>query len=115
MIHGLLDTDQVWFVQNRDRSVMIRTASADEMNGEFMSLGPHDRSRRRIICWKVPQDVDRVFAAYRGKVLKIPFLQFSDEAVENSDEVLLPILNQIMRDAADEQGAQSRSKPLVIR
>lgn len=111
MIHGLLDTDEVWFGQHKDRKVMIRPAGQAEMNGEFMSLGPHDRSRRCIICWKVPHDVDRQFAAWRGKVIKIPYLKFSDDSVENSDAVLLPILNQVMREAADGQ----QGKPLVIR
>jgi hypothetical protein len=40
----------------------------------------------------------------RRPLLKIPFLLFADETVEDTDEVLLPLVHQIMVDAAKEHG-----------
>jgi hypothetical protein len=36
---------------------------------------------------------------YRGALMPIPFLLFSTETVEDRDDVLLPIVHEIMLDA----------------
>ena len=88
-----IDTDELWFEQHPDRKAMIRAAGAHEKQAEFNSLGLHDAKRRRIICLKAwNRDVRRAV----GPVMRIPFLQFADESIENSDEVLLPVVHEIM-------------------
>jgi hypothetical protein len=52
--------------------------------------------------------VNPVSAAQFGrpwmKFMKIPFLLFADETVEDRDDVLLPILSEIMQTAAQQYG-----------
>jgi limonene-1,2-epoxide hydrolase len=74
-----------------------------ECEGEFWSLGPHDKSRRRIICWRVPRD-NVHYDPDHPQILKIPFLAFADEEIADRDDVLLPIVHEIMMDAAKKQG-----------
>src|SRR5580693_5331146 len=100
--------DNRWFQQHRDRKahirlpgkVLVRTPQRgvyyeDENAGEFWSLGEHDKDRRRILLTRVD---------FHGKpfpenrVIKIPFLAFSSETIEDSDEVLLPLVRSIMED-----------------
>src|SRR5580700_11002732 len=89
------DPDSQWFHSYPDRQSHIRnpikilmtdkqrgTHYVDELAGEFWSLGDHNKDRRRIL------------------LLKVPFLLFGDESVEDTDAVLLPILHEIMTDAA---------------
>jgi hypothetical protein len=98
-----LADDEAWFAEHPDRKIRIRlpgkgrAPDKTESEEEFRSLGSHARSRRRIIV----ATVNPVSAAYFGmKHMKIPFLLFADETVEDRDDVLLPILNEIMRNAA---------------
>ncbi len=97
MTFQLIDTDAAFFRDHRDRQARIRNAIGDESAGEFMSLGPHDRARRRIIAWQVPRNAKMA----AGKILKISFLVFSDESIRDDDETLLPILHEIIIDAAN--------------
>lgn len=106
----MLDTDELFFRQHPDRQALIRSAGADEQNAEFLSLGPHDRTRRRIICWRVPADVRAPFVSWRGKIVRIPFLAFADESIESSDAVLMPLIAGIMEQAAEHHGM----KPAVV-
>ena len=67
---------------------------------EFQQLGPHEKSREKMLVWKVPPGSGMAV----GQILAVPFLQFADETIEDTDEILLPILDEIMRAAALEQG-----------
>ena len=96
------DPDEQFFHDHSDRELHIRKAGKGEKNGEFWSLGPHDPERRRIIAWKVPER-HHIGA---GQILRIPFLQFADETIEDTDDYLRPVLHQIMMDAAQEHGIQ---------
>lgn len=96
----IIDTDEQFFRQHTDRQARIRQVHGDESNAEFLSLGPHDRARRRIICWKVPRGSKLAV----GKIVKIPFLAFADEAIEDDDRTLLPMIHELMMDAAQGYG-----------
>lgn len=103
-------TDEQFFQQHKDRQAHIRLPGAprpvrDEQRAvrylsecelEFRSLGPHDKSRRRIIAFRTSSN----HATHPNAILKIPFLAFSDETIEDRDDVLLPILTEIMVEAA---------------
>lgn len=80
-------------VRDRQRAVHFRA----ECEGEFWSLGAHDKTRRRILLWKVPKD-NPFYDASKPQIMKIPFLAFADETIEDRDDILLPILHQIMKD-----------------
>jgi hypothetical protein len=70
----------------------------EEMRGEFWQLGGHDKTRRRILVWKIPKD-NPFYDEKREQLMRIPFLLHSDETVEDRDDVLLPILHELMEDA----------------
>lgn len=91
-----IDTDIHWFAQHPSRKSHIRSPIGKESVGEFWQLGPHDSARRRFLLWRVPDEhpMKRQFP-----LLKIPFLVFSDESIEDDDKVLLPMILEIMKDA----------------
>ncbi len=95
-----LDLDGNFFRQHSDRQTLIRMPFGDEAEDDFNTLGPHARERRRIIVYKVPANNEIA----PGKLLRIPFLAFADESIENSDAVLLPFVHEIMGNAAREYG-----------
>ena len=86
--------DGGFFAKWRDRMAHIRKPYAGECMEEFRTLGWHDIKRRRILLTRV--DFERK-PLPDNKVLKIPFLAFADETIEDRDDVLLPIIEQIMR------------------
>jgi hypothetical protein len=102
-----MDVDAQFFQQHPDRRARIREPGAptafrdaqravrylSESELEFRSLGPHDKSRRRIIAWRTEAD----HPTHPNVILKIPFLAFADEEIADRDDVLLPILDEIMR------------------
>jgi hypothetical protein len=103
------DPDSQFFAKHPDRKARIRLPGKtpytdrqrsvrylDECEIEFRHLGGHDVKRRRIIAYKLPGD----HPTHPNYVMKIPFLLFADETVEDRDNVLLPIVHQIMLDAA---------------
>lgn len=104
-----LDEDGQWFSTHSDRRAHIRkpirfmdqdtishrTQFRDECENEFRSLGDHNKDRRRILLWKVPKD-NVYYDPKNPQILKIPFLLFSDESVEDADTVLLPLIREIM-------------------
>jgi hypothetical protein len=106
------DTDAQWFADHKDRQAHIRepikqletdkrshtTRYVEESAGEFFSLGEHDKDRRRILLWRVPA-TNPFYDPNKPQILKIPFLLFADETVEDRDDILLPIIHQIMVDA----------------
>ena len=112
-----MDEDQQFFAQHPDRyahireprRVLERTAQramhyVNESEGEFWSLGPHNKDRRRILLYRVPPH-NPMYDPKKPQILKIPFLLFADETVEDRDDILLPIIEQIMADAARKYGA----------
>lgn len=113
-----VDADAQFFTDHPDRRARIRLPRkirainpqravrvADECAGEFWSLGPHDASRRRILVWRVPSDSPH-YDAKRRPLLVIPFLAFADETIQDNDATLLPIIHEIMQDAAKKYGAR---------
>lgn len=105
----MLDPDAQFFTDHPDRQVRIRLPGRelhrdqqravrylDESELQFRSLGPHDPRRRRIIAFRTPAD----HPTNPNTILKVPFLAFSDETIEDRDDVLLPILANIMVEAA---------------
>lgn len=107
------EEDVRFFFQHPDRHAHIRAPKqaqeividqqraasyVGELEREFRSLGPHRRDRRRIILWRMPAD-NPFYDPRRPAILKIPFLLFSDETVEDRDDILLPILHGIMESA----------------
>ena len=103
------DPDAQFFQQHPRRRARIREPGKqpfhdrqravrflDECELEFRSLGPHDPKRRRIIVWRAPAD----HPTHPNHLLKIPFLAFADETIEDRDDVLLPIVAEIMKGAA---------------
>jgi hypothetical protein len=77
----------------KDQQRAVRYLAESEL--EFRSLGPHDVSRRRILIWRCPPD----HPSHPNHLLKIPFLAFQDETIEDRDDILLPIIDGIMREA----------------
>ena len=111
-----LDQDAQFFADHPDRQARIRLPGRgpainaqravriqDEMAGEFFSLGEHDKSRRRIIIWRVPKDNPQ-FNPKAPQLLKLPFLAFADEEIADRDDILLPIVREIKQDAAKKFG-----------
>ena len=112
----MFDEDAQFFAQHPDRYAHIRMPKlvptrttqravrmVPECEGEFWSLGPHDKSRRRIILWRVPKD-NVYYNPDNPQILKIPFLAFADESIEDRDDVLLPIIHEIMMKNAPTSG-----------
>lgn len=110
------DPDIHFFVDHPTRQARIRkpvpmievnkqrgARYVEEMQGEFWSLGAHDKNRRRILVWKIPRD-NPFWDAKREQLMRIPFLAFADEEIADNDETLLPILHEIMEDARKKVG-----------
>lgn len=103
------DPDAEFFQRHPDRRAHIRTPSGPapfkdqqravhylaEHELEFRSLGPHNKDRRRIIAYRTPAS----HPTHPNHIMKIPFLAFADETIEDTDAVLLPIVDGIMKQA----------------
>lgn len=116
----MLDIDAIdkqFFADHPDRKARIRqpqkqifinkqraTQFADEEELSFRRLGPHDKSRRRIVVYRVPPE-NPMYDSERPQLLKLPILLFSDETIEDRDDVLLPEIDRIMTEAAKSYGA----------
>jgi len=111
-----VDPDTTFFNQHPDRYAHIRkpfkglyvnkqraVGYADECEREFRALGEHVAERRRILLWRMPAD-NHYYDPEKPQILKIPFLLFADETVEDTDEVLLPIIHDLMVNEAMHQG-----------
>lgn len=109
--------DEQWFRRFRSRQAHIRLPRLipvidkqravhyePECEAEFRVLGAHNPMRRRIILWRLPAD-NPYFSPTNPQILKLPFLAFADETIEDTDEVLLPIVDEIMADAKKRMGA----------
>lgn len=88
------------FALNKQRAMGV----VDEEELSFRRLGPHDFKRRRIIVYRVPKD-NPMYDPAKPQLLKIPILLFADETIEDRDDILLPEIARIMRNAAQEYGA----------
>ena len=97
------NSDKMFFENHPERQAHIRLPFQGESAGEFFSLGDHQRTRRRILIWRIPKD-SPYYHPIKQPILKIPFLTFDDEIVEDSDDVLLPIIATIMAEQANAQG-----------
>lgn len=105
------DVDAQFFQQHPDRQARIRLPGGpapyrdkqrsvhllSESELQFRSLGPHNKDRRRILVWRTPTD----HPTHPNYLMKIPFLAFADEEIADRDDVLLPIIHQIMKQAAN--------------
>jgi hypothetical protein len=92
------EPDARWFARFPQRLTRIRSPGPGEAATEFATLGPHNTDRRRVLILRMPD------GPFKGKLMPIPFLLFGDETVENEDAVLLPIIREIMGDAAKDYG-----------
>jgi hypothetical protein len=86
--------DTQFFIAHPDRLTRIRLPNPNEEEFAFASLGSHRADRRRILIQRVPD------GPHRGMLMPIPFVLFSDESVEDTDAVLLPVIREIMLNAA---------------
>ena len=107
------EEDVRFFFQHPDRTTHIReprqaqevvidpqraASYVGELEREFRTLGDHKRDRRRVILWRVPKD-NPFYDPQKPSFLKVPFLLFADETVEDQDDILIPILHEIMANA----------------
>jgi hypothetical protein len=88
-------------VLEKDKQRRVRYV--EECEQEFLALGPHPKDRRRLILYRIPRD-SPWFDPRKPKILKVPFLMFADESIEDDDAVLAPILHGIMEDARQRYG-----------
>ena len=107
------DTDEQFFMAHPDRQAHIRMPRlvpmldnarrmhmVEECFGEFRSLGEHDKRRRRILLWRIPADRWGMIPNHDGHtqvIMKVPFLAYSDETIEDNDETFVPIFDEIMK------------------
>lgn len=99
------DTDAQFFAAHPDRKLRIREPVGRESEKEFLSLGQHQKHRRRIIVCRVASGMPTIMAnMFCVDFMRIPFLLFADETVEDRDDILAPILNEIMGNAAKDYG-----------
>jgi hypothetical protein len=88
--------DETYFRSYPARKYHIRNAYKNECLFEFRTLGPHAENRRRIILTRVDALQEPL---PDNKVMKIPFLAFADETIEDDDDILFPIVRDILTDA----------------
>lgn len=84
-------------VPYRDKQRAVRYG--DEFENEFRSLGDHDPKRRWVIVWRIPPD-NPAYDPDHPPLMPIPFLAYADENIADEDHVLLPLIHNIMTDAA---------------
>ncbi len=103
------DIDSQFFAKHPDRRARIRLPGKtlytdrqrlvrylDEAEIQFRHLGGHDPKRRRIIAYRLPSDHPQA----PNHIMKIPMLLFADETVADDDATLLPMVHEIMKEAA---------------
>lgn len=97
--------DRIFFKQYPDRRLRIRPPIGSEYQAEFRQFGMHEEDRRRVIVSRIAAGMAK---RHNIDFMRIPFLLFTDESVEDTDAVLAPILHQIMVDAAEGYGMKRR-------
>lgn len=100
----LLESDEAFFKRHRNRQVRIRRCHQNEMNREFHSLGLHDERNRRMIVWKVPGNIRPPYSHYADQLMKIPYLKDPNDVIEDTDNAVMPLLEQLMEEANKEYG-----------
>lgn len=108
IVNNKVDEDVLFFQRHPDRKARIRKPRlvqirdkqrairyAPECEGEFWSLGEHDKERRWLLLTRVDFKNNPL---PDHKIIKLPLLAFADETIEDTDEVLLPLIEQIMTD-----------------
>ena len=88
--------DRVFFKEHPTRRMRIRAPFPNEYTVEFRQFGMHEEDRRRIIVSRIPAGMSK---RHHVDFMRIPFLLFADETVEDTDEILAPILHQMMLEA----------------
>jgi len=104
-----MNQDQQFFAEHPDRQARIRMPGREPFRDQqravrylseqelcFRQLGPHDERRRRIIAVRVPAD----HPTHANHIMQIPFLLFGDETLEDRDDILLPLVRELMMEAA---------------
>jgi len=86
-------------VKTKQRAMLY----VEECEKEFLSFGPHDKDRRRLIIYRIPRD-NPFYDPFKRPLLKVPFLAYADETIEDTDAVLALILHGIMEDARARYG-----------
>lgn len=117
-----IDEDIQFFLQHPDRQARIRkprhkidinaqraAGFTAEMQAEFRFLGPHDKSRRRVIIYRVPPN-NPMYDDKKPQLLKIPVLLFADEEIADRDDILLPEIHRIMEEQRQHYAAEERKK-----
>jgi hypothetical protein len=82
------------FTPHRDSQRAVRYLDEGEM--QFRQLSPHQKERRRIIAYRTPAD----HPSHPNHIMPIPFLLNADETVVDEDRILLPIIHELMLNAA---------------
>lgn len=95
--------DEGFFRRYPSRTTHIRRAFDHESEGEFWTLGGHERNRRRMLLWRPPPG-HPAYKQEKCPLLKVPFLAFADETIEDTDAILLPIIAEIMQNARKQHG-----------
>lgn len=88
--------DRIFFEEHPDRKLRIREPIETEYQVEFRQFGLHELHRRRIIVSRIPAAMAK---RHNVDFMRIPFLLFADETVEDRDDILAPILAEIMINA----------------
>ena len=90
-----VNDDVIWFKQRQRRQARIRRPAGTEFSLSFEMLGMHDDTRRHVVVARCPK------TAYTPRgLMRVPFLANGDETIEDSDEVALRILDELMKAAA---------------
>jgi hypothetical protein len=97
------NSDKMFFEHHPERQAHIRLPFAGESSGEFFAIDEHNRTQRRILLWRIPRD-SPYYDQAKQPLLKIPFLAFLEETIDDTDDVLLPIIAQIMQETSQRQG-----------
>lgn len=95
-----MNDDVIYFRQRRTRQARIRNPAPGEFDRGWRMLGMHNPDRRRVLVWRVPKANPQRGLVPDG-LMRIPFLANADESIEGDDRVLLPILADLMKAAAD--------------
>jgi len=101
-------TDSEWFNANPQRQARIRLPGKelfrdkqravrylDEFEIQYRALGVHDAKQRRVLVWRLPSD-NEFYDPEKPQLIPIPFLAKLGEEIEDTDEVLLPLLAELM-------------------
>ena len=99
-------SDEVFFAEHVSRRARIRKPFHEqEYDAEFRSLGDHDFKRRRVLV--VRTRPPNLATGAPMPLMPIPFLTYADEEIADEDAVLMPIIDELMREAAAGYGIKT--------